>query len=192
LRSPHAHHLQTAQFQPGADLSRQGVHVRRAELLEARRHHSRGMAGPDDMLISEYFIHYLQEKRQDSNWRKPFNFNHRIKINDSVIAVIYAIDSSETACPKDMRCIYNRLVTYNTNGKIISSDIVTTQSGDELTTLHFNHNKYTVTHYKRYWEKPYVKGDFDNYLVKTEEFGDVDFEITPAGDIEKIRKPYRD
>lgn len=122
-----------------------------------------------------------------------YNFERSFSFNDSINVFIYAIDTSEIACPKDMRCIYHRLLTTTKKGAILDDKIVALQLGEQLSTLKFNHNKFTITYYKRYWEKPFTKNDFDNHLLnKTEELGDVDFEITPAGMIEKIRKPHRD
>jgi hypothetical protein len=148
----------------------------------------RHMAGPEDMLISEFFDHYLLEKKQDSNWHGAYNFNRVVKLNDSITVVIYAIDTSAPACPIDMRELYHRLVTYNKKGQIIASAIVAKQLGNELATLRFDHSKYRVTNYKRYWEKPYDGGDFDNYLTKTEETGSSNYEIHPNGTISSAQE----
>jgi|GEM_PF-1527374 hypothetical protein len=134
---------------------------------------------------TELYANYLQEKKGEYYY-PSYNMEHRIKLGDTINAVIYSIDTSATACPKDMRHIYHRLVVYGKNHRIIATDIVANQSGDELATVEFRHNRYTVTHYKRYWEKPYVKGDFDNYLVKTEQLSTSEFEIHPDGTITRV------
>ncbi len=136
--------------------------------------------------ISYLYKTYIPEAIKDSNWNGAYNFEHTLKINDSINALIYSIDTSTIACPVAMRHIYHRLVIYGRNHRIISTDIVANQSGDELATVKFNHNKYTITHYKRYWEKPYIKGDFDNYLVKTEQLSTSEYEIKADGAIARV------
>ncbi len=142
-------------------------------------------AGPENMLISEYFNHYLPEKIKDTNWDGVYNYTHVIHLNDSILAIICAIDSSESACPADIRQIYHRLTTFTKHGRMIASTIVANQSGESLSTLQFTHNKYTITYFKRYWEKPYKKNDFDNYLTKTEQLDKKSFVINPRGEITK-------
>jgi hypothetical protein len=136
--------------------------------------------------ISYLYKTYIPEEIKDSNWNGAYNFEHTLKINDSISALIYSVDTSAIACPVAMRHIYHRMVVYGKNHRIISSDVIANQSGDELALVKFNHNKYTVTHYKRYWEKPYVKGDFDNYLTKTEELSNSQYEIQSDGKITRV------
>jgi hypothetical protein len=141
------------------------------------------MEGPT---LTYLFVNYLKEKREDpDNWFR-YNYNHVIDISDSIKAVIYAIDSSENACPVEMRHIYHRLVTYNQKAEIISSQIVAIQSAEQLKTLSYNMNKFTVTEYKRSWKKPYDKRDFDNYITGTEKIRENSFEILPYGTIKEI------
>jgi glutaredoxin-related protein len=133
--------------------------------------------------ISDFYIHYLEEKQQHPDKWYDFNVNRKIQINDSVQAILYAIDTSETACPADMRHIYHRLVAYTKKGGIIQSKIVALQSGEALSTLHFSGISFTVTDHRRTWKKPYKKADFDNYVTKTESLDSKHYVITGDGQI---------
>ncbi|MCW3085375.1 MAG: hypothetical protein JWP12_2741 [Bacteroidetes bacterium] len=139
--------------------------------------------GYDSPTTSYVYQNFLKEKRDKPDEWFHYNFNHLLNVNDSVIGVIYAIDSSETACPVEMRHIYHRLVTYNKKANIISSQIVAIQSGEQLTTASFNFNKFTVTESKRSWKHPYEKTDFDNYITGTEKVKETSYEIQPNGKI---------
>jgi hypothetical protein len=146
----------------------------------------RHMAGPEDMLISEFFDRYTFEKKRDTNWNGSYNFNHRIKLNDSLTLVIYAIDHSQPACPRDVREIYHDLVIYNTKGQIINHDTVARQEGERLETLEFDHNRFWITYYKRHWEKPYKSDDFDNNVTSVEQVNRKGFQVGPDGKITEM------
>jgi hypothetical protein len=138
------------------------------------------MDGPSSSYI---YMNYLLEKRNNADGWYQFNFNHIAPIGDSLQAVVYAVDSSENACPIDMRHIYHRLVIYNKKAEIIDSKIVALQSGDQLITTQFNTNTFTLTEWKREWKKPYDKKDFDNYLTGTIKIKESSFLIRPDGKI---------
>jgi hypothetical protein len=137
----------------------------------------------EEMDISQFYVHYLEEKQKNPDGWYTFDIKHLVRLEEGLHAVIYAIDTSETAAPADMRHIYHRLVTYKNNGQIISSQVVANQSGEDLSLLQFNKNKFVVADYKRTWKNPYVKSAFDNILVKTEKMGERSFVITPRGEI---------
>jgi hypothetical protein len=139
----------------------------------------------DDMRYSfaNFFIYYLEEKQQNPDRWQTYNLNRKIRVSDSIQAILYAIDTSATACPKDMRHIYHRLVTYNRKGKIIQSKVVALQSGEQVSTADFSGNSFTVSEFHRTWKKPYNKEEFDNYLLKTEFTGKRTFEISGDGRI---------
>jgi hypothetical protein len=125
------------------------------------------------------------------------NFERHYKLNDSLEVLIYAVDTSATACPKDMRCIYHVLEVYYEGyyripTHIIATKVVAVQSGEQLATVKFNHNKFTITYFKRTWEKPFNKDDFDNHLKKIEQTGEESFMITPRGKIKKVSNPAGD
>ena len=67
----HAHHLQTAQLRTGADLSRQGVHVCGAELLEAGRLDSWRVARPDGRTVRSCRGHRREHFARLSEGQNP-------------------------------------------------------------------------------------------------------------------------
>jgi hypothetical protein len=138
------------------------------------------MEGPG---MSYVFVNYLAEKRERPDEWYRYNYNHVIDINDSIKAVIYAIDTSETACPVQMRHIYHRLVTYNNKAEIKGSQVVAMQSGEKLLTLNYNMNKLSTTEYSRKWRNPYNIRNFDNYLTGIEKLKEASYEIQPDGTI---------
>ena len=129
---------------------------------------------------------FLKEFRENPNSWVAFNYNHLLTINDSVTGVVYAIDSSVTACPIEMRQIYHRLVIYDPKADIITSRIVAIQSGELLKTVRFDFNKFTITEYKRSWKKPYEATDFDNFITGTEKVKETSYEITATGSINEV------
>ncbi|HTA82067.1 MAG TPA: hypothetical protein VK783_03990 [Bacteroidia bacterium] len=147
--------------------------------------------------IHDKFDHLVQEDNENSklslnNRYHDINYERNFSLNDSVEILIYAIDTSAIACPKDMRHIYHRLVTYYNKGGIITTMVIAAQSGEELSTVKFNHNTFTITYYKRYWEKPYKQDDFDNHLSKIEQTDQSTFKIFPLGDIKKRFSPLQE
>jgi hypothetical protein len=132
--------------------------------------------------MSELFMPFLAECKDGSCWY-AYNCNHLVRLNDKVLAAVYAIDTSATACPSDMRHIYHRLVTYDHSGKIIDSKVIAWQAGEELGTVHFNRNSFIVNEHRREWRKPYDMNDFDNDIVKVEEKGVRSYKIDDEGRI---------
>jgi hypothetical protein len=139
--------------------------------------------------ITYLYARYVPEGKKNNDWRVPYNFEHVVWINDSIVALIYSVDFSVTACPKDMRDIHHEIVTYNKKGKIIANDMIAFQDGDGLATMKFNHGRYIVTNYKRYWEKPYDKSDFDNNIDRVEMQGEEGYQVKPDGTLEKLPVP---
>jgi hypothetical protein len=132
------------------------------------------------------YIYYLKEKQENKDRWLKFNFNHAFRVNPSVTAIVYAIDTSELASPVDMRHLYHQLVTYDNNGSIIDSKVIALQAGEQLQTARFNNGKFTVTMYKRTWKKPYKKEDFDNDLINSEKISEADYEILANGKIKEL------
>lgn len=140
--------------------------------------------GPE-LSFSNVYVHYLKEATDNSR-RHDYNFNHIIRIGPAIVAVVYAIDTSSMACPKDMRHIYHQLVTYDNNTtNIIDSKIVALQSGTQLETARFKNKRVTVSTFERIWKKPYDKDDYDNDLLKMERKGERIYEIMPDGMIKE-------
>ncbi|WP_156026938.1 tetratricopeptide repeat protein [Sporocytophaga myxococcoides] len=134
--------------------------------------------------LSSFYSLFLKEKIDQPDSWFDFNLLKTFRINDSVRAVVYSIDTSEIACPKDMRHISFRLATYGKDRRIIDSKVVAVQSGEILKTLKFEKDKFTIKDYKRSWRKAYDKQDFDNEVIKTDMISENHFKIGPNGKIE--------
>jgi hypothetical protein len=141
--------------------------------------------GPQ-MTFDAVYMYYLKEKQEDKNRWLKFNFNHAFRVNPSVTGIVYVIDTSELACPVEMRHLYHQLVTYDNNGSIIDAKVIALQAGEQLQTARFNMNKFTIATYKRAWKKPYKKEDFDNDLVNSEKISEADYEILTDGKIKEL------
>ncbi len=138
--------------------------------------------------LASFYSNFLVEKVENPNGWYTFDFVHKIKLNNDISALVYAIDSSGTACPKNMRHVYYRLVTYNNLGEMVDNKVVATQSGEKLSTLKFVENRFVITNSKRNWKKQYNKRDYDNYVVNTELIGEESYEINSDGHIAKTSR----
>ena len=137
----------------------------------------------DEMDFSYLIKEYLPETKETPNKWINFQPKHRVRLNDSIHAVLYAVDTSATACPADMRHIYHRLATYGKKGHLIQSQVVAVQSGEQLSLLSFAGQVFTVTDFSRTWKHPYQKENFDNYVVSKERTGERSYEIRGDGKI---------
>lgn len=154
------------------------------EIAEFKYNGSDDYYNEDYMFVSKksLYQYYLVEKQQNSGFWSMFNFIRKYTINPNVVALEYAIDSSETACPREMRHIYRRLVTYSTKtAKAIDSKIIAYQSGEELMTAKITGKNIDVVTYTRKFKKPYNKKDFDNDLISVEKKGILQFSIGDNG-----------
>lgn len=138
----------------------------------------------EEMDVSMLYENFLYEKKQDPNAWFTFNLKRKVKLADSLYALVYAIDSSERACPREMRHVYHRLITCDLRGNIIDQAIVAWQSANEIATLSYNKAAFTVTRHQRNWKKPYVKQDFDNFIVSVVKQQSEDFFIDASGNIQ--------
>lgn len=142
--------------------------------------------GEGAITFSYIYTNYLAEKQDNPDKWFQYNFIRSFKLNDSITVIEYAIDSSATACPKDMRHIYHRIATYNNNSvKLIDSKIVALQSGEQLATASFRKNIFTIIESKRVWKKPYDKHEFDNDFLSIERTGTSVFSIAEDGFIKE-------
>ncbi len=137
----------------------------------------------ENLVLSDMFVYYLKEKQDYPNRWLQYNINHTFRPNPSLEALVYAVDTSVTACPIEMREIYHRLVIYGADGKIISDKVVACQSGEVLQAVTFNKDHFEIAEYKRTWRKPYNKRDFDNEVVKSELIAKKAYQITETGEI---------
>jgi len=138
-----------------------------------------------DMAIEEssFYVNFLQEKKENNNLWYEYNYTHLYPLYKNVTAIVYAIDTSEAGCPKDMRHIYHRLVLYNDKGKIMDHKVIAFQSGEDLATATVNQGDVTIKFFKRKWRNPYNKKDFDNDLLRVEEVGNVSYKMNAQGQI---------
>jgi hypothetical protein len=143
----------------------------------------------DDMYIypSALYQYYLPEKQLKPNHWFIFDFISKFYITPTIVALEYAIDTSATACPKEMRHIYRKIATYDTKSvKLIDSKIFAYQAGEESATSTLKGTSYTVTYYKRKFKKKYSKFDFDNELIGSEKIEEKYFSITTEGKINPV------
>jgi hypothetical protein len=142
----------------------------------------------EESSLPYYHSLYLQEKQENSEIWLDYNFNFLHQKNDSINVVVYAIDSSATACPVEMRHIYHRLVTYDPHGNIIDSKIVAYQSGEEYCTMIYSNGDISMKLQKRTWKNPYQKKEFDNEIVNTEVIDEEFYRVNESGKIETVEE----
>jgi hypothetical protein len=124
---------------------------------------------------------FLKEIKDNSNNSVTYNCLNKCYLNDSIIVLHYSVDTSENACPKEMRHIYHVLATYNKGGNLIDYKIVATQSGEYLSIFSFNNGVISSKEYKRTWKDIYNKNYFNNELVKTDFVKEIGFKINEFG-----------
>lgn len=138
--------------------------------------------GPNYSLENPYlYKKFILENKEVKFFE--INFKNNFKINDSVIAVIYKVDTSETACPREFRHIYHRIMTYTKDGKLLGNKILASQSGEQLGSYTINNKVIKVNNYKRVWRNGYQKSNFDNVLIRTEKIDDKKYMIEENGNI---------
>jgi hypothetical protein len=133
--------------------------------------------------FSSIYAFYLPEKKLAPDTWLKYETKHKLPLVADFTAVIFAFDSSETACPIEMREIYHRLVTYDATGHVIDHMIVAQQAGTILTTANVDHSKITLNLFERKWKRPYDKRLFDNEIVSTLKKGQAKYEIDEEGKI---------
>lgn len=94
-----------------------------------------------------------------------YNLGCRLLLNSRDIAVIYSVDASATACPKDMRFVTHYIAFYDSNHVFQSCYPVAWQNDTALVTAELNGREVTQEVYKRTWEKPFNRKEFDNRLL---------------------------
>jgi tetratricopeptide (TPR) repeat protein len=124
---------------------------------------------------------FLNEKKDNPNNSVSYNCLNKCYINDSVIVIHYSVDTSENACPKEMRHICHVLATYSKNGNVIDYKVVAAQSGEYLSIFSFNNGIINCNEYKRTWKEVYYKFDFNNELLKTDFVKEKVFKINELG-----------
>ncbi|MDB5258318.1 MAG: hypothetical protein JWM14_3013 [Chitinophagaceae bacterium] len=147
--------------------------------------YSNGDSEMEGITVEEnsFYINFLQEKKEHPDRWYDYNYNHIYPLYGNITAIVYAIDTSEAGCPKEMRHIYHRLALYNDKGEILDHKIIAFQSGEDLATATVNQSDVTVKFFKRKWRNPYKKNDFDNDLLSVEEVGSVSYKMNADGKI---------
>jgi hypothetical protein len=119
----------------------------------------------DGNSVSASAIYYTYEKDIDSLFYLNYNFNRAYLLNENIYVLEYAVDSSELGCDADMRHIYHRIITYDSNAKIIDSKVIAYQSGEEMALATVICNRIVMDFYKRDFKHAYIKKEMDNELV---------------------------
>ena len=131
-------------------------------------------------------MYYTHERKKDSvNWLN-FNMKYAFKLNNNITVLCYAVDTSEKACPKELRCIYYRIVTYNSNIDLVDSKVIAFVAGEKMATVDFNRNIFSTTFYNRIFKKSYHKNDFDNDLLEVNKVSVEKYQIENTGKIVRI------
>jgi len=156
-----------------------------AKQVQNFKYHSGDYDGEMDGYLDErtFYVNFLQEMKDHPDQWYNYNYNHVYPVYNNVTAVVYAIDTSDAGCPKDMRHIYHRLVVYNDKGEILDHKVIAFQSGEDLATAAIKQSDITVKFFKRKWRNPYKKNDFDNDLLDIEEAGSVTYKMNTDGKI---------
>ena len=129
---------------------------------------------------------FLKEEREKLMEYVKYNFLDYYKLNDSITVLHYSVDSSATACPKEMRHLYHALASYNKKAEIIGYKVVGVQSGNDLMSYSLNNNIITCKKYNRKWKKDYNKNDFLNELLSTNFVKEETCRINHQGKFEEI------
>ncbi len=139
--------------------------------------------GPDYDIERAYLYRNFFSDYNEMERHPKISFKSKLNINDSVIAIVYKVDTSEVACPSSFRHIYHRIATFTKNGIKIDNKILGLHSGDSLVTYSIENRVINLTSFKRFWKKPYVKKDFDNLFLKNEMKGQKIYIIGEDGKI---------
>jgi hypothetical protein len=124
---------------------------------------------------------FLKEKKDNSTNSVTYNCLNKCFLNDSVIVLHYSVDTSENACPKEMRHIYHVLSTYNKSGNLIDYKVVAAQSGEYLSIFSYNNGIVSINEFRRTWKEIYNKYEFNNELLKTDFVKEKGFKINEFG-----------
>ena len=142
-----------------------------------------GMEGEEYDPSTDYsrFMEYSLFK---TNYYGETDFQYLIKNEAGKLIVIHAVDTSGSAVPREMRCIYHRLLVYNFEGKLIDSKIIGAQAGEILITYKINPDLTIIREAAlRKWKKPFNRSDIDNEIVSVEPVLIDNYSVTDDGKI---------
>ncbi len=148
----------------------------------------RGSNSMDGISMTTVESYFLPERKTDpDNWIQ-YNMRGKKQLNEHVWIILYAVDTSAIACPREMRGIYINMMTYTSKGDYIDSKVIAWQAPYSAATVFLRGNEASITEYKRQWRKPFEKYDFDNDLVLTEPIGSKEYIINAEGKI-MVKEP---
>ncbi len=144
--------------------------------------------GPNyDLNYIGLYQKFFANKKTDFNKKYcEYNFSNKLKINDSVIAITYKVDTSTTACPSSFRHIFHYLATFTKTGKLIQYQNIGYQDGTKLATYSLDKSSIEIMYYTRNWRNPYKNDDFDNLILNTTVEKSKKLKINSNGTIEEI------
>ncbi len=145
--------------------------------------------GEGDYFVSDLsmvFQYMLPEAENKEYLGLDFNIKHAYSPSEGLKVVVCALDTSELACPRDMRQVYHRLMVFNNEHKLVDHRIIAKQCGEELSMATVNGIDIYVSNFKRTWEKPYDSKNFDNTIKSLVEVGSDHFVIAADGKIVQV------
>ncbi len=130
------------------------------------------------------FSRFMEYSLFKTNYYGETDFQYLIKNGNGKLIVIHAVDTSGSAVPRDMRCIYHRLLVYNNEGKMVDSKIIGAQTGETLVTYKINPDLTIIREaFVRKWKKPFNRSDIDNEIISVEPSSTVNYSVTELGKI---------
>jgi hypothetical protein len=149
-----------------------------------------------DQSVSYDFARFIPEMQNTSFSREvshDYFYVARVAETPEYTAVVY---SSVSFFEEDMQPVLTKLVTFNNQGKVISSLLFSCQcSAEKVKKGRIEDNLITLEDYRRIWKQPIDKVDFeDNSVEKLELLSKATFRIDEQGKIveESVPAGYKD
>jgi hypothetical protein len=149
-----------------------------------------------DQSVSYDFVRFIPEMQNTSFSREvshDFFFVARVAETPEYTALIY---SSVSFYEENMQPVLTKLVTFNNQGKVISSLVFACQcSAEKIKKGKIENNLITLEDYRRYWKKPIDKVDFEeNSVEKYELLSTATYRIDEQGKIveESVPAGYKE
>ena len=141
--------------------------------------------------ISYDFAKFIPEMENTEFGREvshDYFYVARVAESSFYTALIY---SSVNFYGEEMQPIHTTLVTYSSNGEIISRKMVSCQcSAEKIKTVDIDGNNILIKDYKRIWDKPIDKVSFEKNSVKELHLlATAEYEIDESGVITEVSVP---
>ncbi len=152
----------------------------------------------DNMRIEDFdgydpsmdFSRFKEHELFKAKYYVKTDFQYLIKQADGFTIVIHAADTSAEAVPGDFRCIFHRLMVYNSNGNLLDSKIIGEHAGANFTTYTVYPDLSIITrNHIRQWKKPFSRYEIDNEILRTEPTTTVTYRVTDTGEIKTAELP---